>query len=356
MHRLRMVLVVVVLALGLLAPPSVATPDPSGQGTAGLEAAQSGRKRPPVAHVRAGSFNIKNIYFDRRPAKQWPRRRAEIVRQVLHNRIGVLGIQEAHTGRGGIFPKYWNQYLDLRAALNRAGGSYQLTVRAAHNCVDAKTPRRCRYLNRGASKAVRILFDASKFKEIRSGSMRYRHQAGGARYLAWTVLAARSTGQRFLFTTTHLNPNSNRVKRLQWHEMIRMIARLRGNLPVIATGDMNASKYNPVTIEMLPAMRRAGIGDVLNQSYRVARLDKARARTIINAWISSLNRGRMDVATFGHEENHQLGAANLDYVFASNRLTVLQWKTVVNFHRRTLKMRRPVPSDHNLVMAWIRLG
>jgi endonuclease/exonuclease/phosphatase family metal-dependent hydrolase len=361
MNRLRLVLLTMTLSVGLVAAPSLTatvsaeTPARSFADAAKVDLVQAARKRP-VATVRAGSFNIKNIYFDRRPAKQWPKRRAEIVRQVMHNRIGVLGVQEAGISRFGIFPKYWNQYLDLRAALNRAGGAFRLTVRAAHNCKDAKTSRRCRYLNRGASNAVRILYDARKFQEIRSGSVRYRHQAGGPRYLAWTVLAARSTGKRFLFTNTHLTRNSQRVKLLQWRQMVRVITKLRGNhLPVIAVGDMNASKYNPLTVEMLPAMRRAGFGDVLNQSYRVARLDRSRAKRMQNTWISSLNRGRMHVGTFGHEENHQLGAANLDYVFATNGLPVLLWKTVVNFNRRTGLMRKPVPSDHNMVMAWIRL-
>jgi endonuclease/exonuclease/phosphatase family metal-dependent hydrolase len=307
--------------------------------------------------VRVGSFNIKNVIFERKPRRTWPKRRDLIARQVVRHRIGVLGIQEANNGPGGIWRHGWNQYLDLRRALNKAGKTpYRLTARASHNCRNPWSGARCRYRDRGASKATRILFDASRYRQIRAGAIKYRKTAGN-RYLVWTVLEVRRTGKRFLFTTTHITSGSKKAKARQWRQMIGHLHRLKGkrNLPIIATGDMNASKYNPITKKLLPKMRKNGFGDVLNQRYRVARIDDARPRRVKNAWISSLNRGRLKVSRFGHEDNRRLGAANLDYIFASNRLPVYRWKTVVSFNRKTLRMKRPIPSDHNLVWASVGL-
>jgi endonuclease/exonuclease/phosphatase family metal-dependent hydrolase len=277
-----------------------------------------------------------------------------IVRQVVRHRIGVLGIQEANNGPGGIWKHGWNQYLDLRRALSNAGVPYRLTARAAHNCRNPWSGARCVRRDRGASKATRILYDTARYREVRSGAIRYRKTAGD-RFLVWAVFEVRRTGKRFLFTTTHLTSSNQRAKARQWRQMIRHLHRLKGNLPVIATGDMNASKYNPITKRLLPAMRQNGFGDVLNQRYRVARIDDARPRRRTGTWISSYNRGQPKVSMFGHEENRRLAAAYLDYIFASNRLPVYRWKTVVGFNRRTLRMKRPVPSDHNLVMAAIGL-
>lgn len=329
-------------------PTTQPEPDPEGDAESRTE-----RRR---SVIRVGSFNIKNVIFDRKARKTWPKRRAAIVRQVVRHRIGVLGIQEANNGPGGIWKHGWNQYLDLRRALAKAGVPYRLTSRAAHNCRNAFSGKRCVHRDRGASKATRILYDSERYRVVRSGAIRYRKTAGN-RSLVWAVMEVRRTGKRFLFTTTHITSSNQKAKIRQWKQMIRHLHVLKGknNLPIVATGDMNASKYNPITKKLLPRMRRNGFGDVLNQRYRVARINDRRSRKTVNAWISSYNRGRPKVSMFGHEDNRKLGAAYLDYIFASNRLPVYKWKTVVEFHPRTLRMTRPIPSDHNLVMADIGL-
>lgn len=361
MHRMRFPAAV---ALGLttvasvavvVGPSATALPRSAGatDGVSFVAAAKAGG-----AVVRVGSFNVKNVVFDRHAKKAWPKRRTAIVWQVLKNHVGVLGIQEAQNTAVGVFRQGWNQYLDLRRALNRAGGHYRLTSRAAVDCKNPVTPWRCRYQDRGASRSTRILYDASLFTKVDRGAIRYRHQvAGEAQYLAWGLFRTKSTGQRFLFATTHITSRSNKVKTQQWQQMIRGLRRLSqgGRIPVLATGDMNASKYNHVTKQMLPAMKSAGFGDILDQRYLKARIDTARARRVVRAWISTYNQGQARVSAFGHEEDHSLGAGDLDYIFASNRLPVLQWKQVVNFNRRTLAVRDPRPSDHNLITAQVVL-
>lgn len=335
------------------ASSTTAAPSPSSSAVSSIDGARKGK-----AVVRVGSFNIKNVVFDRRAKKVWPKRRGAIVRQVLANDIGLLGIQEAQNTAVGVFRQGWNQYLDLRRALNKAGGQYRLTARAAVNCENPTTPWRCKYKDRGASRSTRILYDKSRYTKMRSGSIRYKRQVGSEdRYLVWAKFKTKKTGQRLLFTTTHITSGSSKVKISQWGQMTREIRRLsrNGRLPVIATGDMNASKYNSITKKVLPAIKAAGFGDILNQRYREARIDNARAKRVVRAWISTLNRGQSRVAQFSQESNRALGAGHLDYIFASRGLPVLEWKQVVNFNPRTLRMRTPTPSDHNMITATLVL-
>ena len=362
MHRSRFAAMALVLTSTTLissagatsAAPAVHTPmvtAEDGTGTTVGEA-KSG------AVVRVGSFNIKNVVFDRNARKVWPKRRNEIVKQVLNNDVGVLGIQEAQNTAVGVFKYGWNQYLDLRAALNRSGGDYRLTSKAAVDCKNPVTPYRCKYRDRDASRSTRILYDASRYIKLDKGALRYRRQVGSEdQFLVWGLFKTKSTGQRFIFTTTHITSRSNAVKVAQWAQMTQALRRLsdRGRLPVIATGDMNASKFNNITKKALPAIKKAGFGDILNQRVNEARLDNPRARRVVHAWISSLNRGQSRVSQFGQEHNKQLGAGHLDYIFASNRLPVLEWKLVINFNKRTMKVRDPRPSDHNLITAAVVL-
>ena len=53
----------------------------------------------------------------------------------------------------------------------------------------------------------------------------------------------------------------------------------------------------------------------------------------------------------GGENIPEEGAA----IFASNHLQVKEWKTVVNYDPRTLKLTTALPSDHSLVRATLTL-
>ena len=350
-QRVLLLLVGLLTALALLAPAQAL-----GGGS---------RTEPPHAEptttegydVRVGSFNIKNVLFARRPIADWKVRRQVIIRQVLRERIGILGIQEAHQGRslGLRYPDGENQYADLRAGLNKAGGHYRVTTPASYNCQDPDTFHHCRFRDRGASRSTRILYDARLFELVRDGSVKYRRQVREDRYLVWAVFKVRETGQKLLFTTTHLTSRSERIRKAQWRQSIRVINELKGRKPVIATGDYNVNKYHPIARAMLPAMRDNGYGDVLNQEYRTNPLEEPRAESTINGWINSYNYNKRDVEAFSFEDQRDLTGMNIDWVFASNHLPVKQWEVVVDYDPETLEVEGALPSDHNLVQATIRL-
>lgn len=346
-----MLLISILAALALLAPAQARV------GPSAAEPRHAKRTATFGYDVRVGSFNIKNVLFARRPMVNWKIRRQVIIRQVLGEKIGVLGIQEAHQGRsiGLNYPDGENQYADLRGGLNDAGGHYRLTTPASYNCANPDSFHNCRYRDRGASRSTRILYDAQLFEMVRDGSVKYRRQIREDRYLVWAVFKVRSTGQKFLFTTTHLTSRDERIRMAQWRQSVRVVNRLKGRKPVISTGDYNANKYHPISREMLPVMRENGYGDVLNQEYRTNPIEDPRAESVVNGWINSYNYGKRDVAAFSFEDQRHLTGMNIDWVFASNDLPVKEWKVVVDYNPDTLEVQGALPSDHNLVRATIRL-
>jgi endonuclease/exonuclease/phosphatase family metal-dependent hydrolase len=313
--------------------------------------------------VKVASFNIQSVSLDRNAGAQkpWRKRRGAVIRQVLEERPDVLGVQEANPSRwfrprlvDGV-----NQYLDLRNGLNKAGGPYQLTNRYAYNCVNPRTSHKCRYQDRGASHSNRIYYNAGTVERVSQGCMRYAAQhvkpGNQPRDLAWAVLRMKATGAQFLFTTTHLEVTDRSTRQQQWQEMIEKINSLKGSLPVIATGDFNMQKFDPMATTMLPAMQSAGYGDVLGQQYAENPVRHMRALSRVNAWINSANHESRNVADYGYEDRRDKVGNSIDWIFATNSLRVDQYKVVLRFDPRTLLVQGVLPSDHNMVEAILTL-
>ena len=312
------------------------------------------------ADVRFGSFNIQSVGVDRTEGarRPWKQRRATVIKQVLRERVDVLGVQEANPSNyfarrlvGGS-----NQFLDLRNGLNKAGGHYRLANAYAWNCVNSTTHYKCRHRTRHASHSERILYDTRKVKVLYAGSMRYRAQVStGTAYLAWAWMRSRANGHQFLFTTTHLDPRHRNVRFSQWRQMLAQIKKIDRGYPVVSVGDFNEQKYGSMTRTMLPAMKKAGFGDVLNQQYRVNPAHGVRPRTRINTWMSSLNHLNRDVRASGYADRRDKIGNAIDYIFASNRLAVRDYKVVVDYNPRTMRITGTLPSDHNLIRSTIAI-
>jgi endonuclease/exonuclease/phosphatase family metal-dependent hydrolase len=102
-------------------------------------------------------------------------------------------------------------------------------------------------------------------------------------------------------------------------------------------------------------MHRAGFGDVLNQQYRVNPSRGVRAEKRINGWINSNNRESRNVRSYSYPSNHAKTGNSIDYIFASNRLRVKEFKLVLNFNSRTLRVTGTIASDHNMLRATVVL-
>lgn len=328
------------------------------QTVAPAQAAASGTE------LRVGSYNISGVHGDGSASgdrRVWRERRSGVVNNIISRKLAVVGLQEANpssTYKSRLVDSGAStQYADLVAGLNDAGGNYAVTTTAAYNCAKPSSSYKCSYRDNDSALSDRIIYDRDLLSVVRKGSMKYDAQTSGKydRYLEWAVFSVRSTGVKFLFTNTHLDPYSTANREAQWRELLKETDRLRGDLPVVSVGDYNSHKFSPWTARTLPLSRSYGITDVLNQSYRVNPSKSPRAEKRINAWLGSFNGYKRDVRSWAYEDNRSKQGNQIDWIFASTALQVLDYEVVAAFDASTLRATGVMPSDHNLVRSTIVL-
>lgn len=329
-------------------------------GSMPVQGPATGASGSTLHDVRVGSFNVVGVHADskaRGNQKTWAKRRSTVVRQILGQKLDVLGVQEVN--QSSIYKRrlYYgdNQYLDLKGALNARGGHYALTNSNAYNCARPTSTYKCVAKNMGSSGDNRILYNVRTVTLVKQGAVTYSTHSSGHpnRYLAWAVFKMRRTGRSFFFTNTHLDPYSIRAREKQWSQMIRTINSRHGRLPVIAVGDFNTSKFSSYADTYIPKMKRYGYGDVLNQVPNRNTLIRRRAEATRRAWVNSFNDFRRNAASFGYEDHRNKIGNGIDWIFATNRLRVKAWEVVVNLDPKSLDVRGTIPSDHCLVRATI---
>jgi endonuclease/exonuclease/phosphatase family metal-dependent hydrolase len=313
--------------------------------------------------VRVASFNIQNVSVDQTKGQErpWADRRDVVASEILGENADVVGLQEAspsHFWASHLVNGY-NQYMDLKHALNSAGGNYRLTNQRAYNCVNSKTSYKCVHKRRRASNSDRILYNANTVEMVSQGAYKYKAQPTGKnpRYLAWAVLKMKATGSEFLFTTTHLDPLNVTTRKAEWRELIAKVNKLKGSRPVISVGDFNTQKNSPWAANLLPAMHANGYGDVLNQHYHVNPTPNPdpRSKNNTNRWINSFNHENRDVKAYSYDDARTKTGNGIDWIFATNALPVQDYKVVLNYDPQTLQVIGTLPSDHNMIRATITL-
>ncbi|MET0997840.1 MAG: endonuclease/exonuclease/phosphatase family protein [Marmoricola sp.] len=323
--------------------------------------------------VRVGSFNIFGIDADSTASgnrKVWKTRKPFVARDILAEKADVVGLQEANQSTS-YYPANsgLSQYLDLRNQVNAGGARYALANDKNYNCKRYISSEDCTHVDQGASAGVRILYNSATLAMQGQGSFKYTAQTGKVdRYLAWATFRVKANGRTFLFVTTHLQPFSAQAqvaaRKAQWGELVSWVRKKRDALgmPVVVAGDFNSTKNTDYAETLLPAMKTAGFGDVLDQRYRQNPITEPRALTTTNAWVYSHNDWLTDLrakATGGEPwsffDARDKTGNNLDWIFATNALTVKEWKVVVDVDPATLKVRTTLPSDHNMVRATLVL-
>lgn len=311
--------------------------------------------------LRVGSFNVRSVTKDYlQQGEPWRVRRPAVVRDILGERVDVLGLQELSQN-----PSYRsqmedgpNQMEDLVAGLNQGGAHYALTNNTIANCVRAWTNASCVYQDRGASRETRIIYNQDTLDMLDQGAYEYAAQTGvpnQSRYLVYATFQVRATGQQFFFATTHLATKSIALQSAQTAELIDKVGEMHGDLPVIITGDFQRSKWSAPIDWTLKAMKQAGYGDVLDQKYGTSYLTRPRAQRRINGWFNSKNNFDRDVTGYAYEENHDKVGNNIDWIWATNALPVKEWKVVVHYLPTTMRLTGVIPSDHMMVRATISL-
>ena len=311
--------------------------------------------------IRVGTFNIVTVSADGNASgerKPWRERRDAVIGQILSRRLDVVGVQEANQSTiygSRLVDDKRNQYLDLRAGLNKAGAAYQVTSAYPYNCYKAWTSRNCHYRNRAASGDNRILYNTRTMTLLYKGAYKYPHQVRDktARYLGWAVFRVKATQREVLFVTTHLDPYSRSVRVAQWQDLIRKVNGLAHGRPVVVTGDLNTTKYSDWAGGVMSAMHQSGYDDVLNQRYRT-NPSPIKAETTTHAFINSFNGWRRDVTRYSYWNDRAKTGNGVDWIWTRG-VHVSDAEVVADLDERTGQIVGTIPSDHHMIAATIAL-
>ncbi|MDQ3158042.1 MAG: fibronectin type III domain-containing protein [Actinomycetota bacterium] len=310
--------------------------------------------------LRVASFNVKCANCNSHLPEEgtWAERRGTVVSTIMGQSPDAIGIQEAaqswlKNSSGDSIDL--SQFEDLRNRLKSAGGNYQLANVHRNNCVKSTTPTKCVAKDQGASKGTKVFFNADTVELVSQGSKRLESACSGCneRYLAWAILRQKSTGKKFFFATTHLEPTSTyyAARSIQTQQLVAEIkAKNTGKLPVIVTGDFNSTRYQTPANDPYDKMIASGLVDPLGHTYKSAKISsKATAEKRIHANYNSYNDFKRAQTFYGTNEN----GSNLDYIFTSPMRTT-EWETVVTLDSAG-KLSGTIPSDHNMIRATVLL-
>jgi endonuclease/exonuclease/phosphatase family metal-dependent hydrolase len=295
-----------------------------------------------------GSFNIKDP--DSTGCGPWTSRGPRVGQNIWSRRLTVFGIQEAFESS--------DQEETLKYVNHAATGTWSDTY-----------PYSMTFAPSGSSDGYdnRIVYDTRKVALKGRWAMKYRNQLPGdnsrGRWATWALFTHRTNGRPFLVFNTHLAPGDDTYDELQWKELLAQIQTFRSRytaayngtfIPVFAVGDFNTTKFEGAARDMLPAMRNAGVGDILGQQYRSYTTLGARVVSGSgNAYINSFNGCRTDTRLYSVATNRNGNSP--DYIFASTALrgpggAAIPYLQVVNFSSRPY-LSTPIPSDHFLITA-----
>ena len=289
---------------------------------------------PEKLPLRVATYNVLCENCSKGKAS-WAKRRGAVVAAIRDQDPDVIGLQEASQGR---IPGGGTQYQDI---VRRLGAPYRIT--------DSR---------RGASLAVRIVYNADRVELVRKGSA-FLPKGKSKRAATWAIFEQKATGERFFFLSTHLEPSNDKkgsrkyynVRRRQANAVVDIIRRNNPDgLPVIAVGDFNSTKWDKPTNAPYDIMEAAGYADPLGNGYRTrGTAPGAFVENRIRTSYASYNMYRRKARNFpGH-----VNGSNPDYIFVSP-MRVSEYETVVNVNSAG-RWVGVIPSDHNMLRATVWL-
>ena len=309
---------------------------------------------PPVTTLRVGSYNVACEKCTDTPEGEegtWYERRAAVVSTIKGEDLDVLGVQEASQGQLAQVPGT-SQFDDL---VQRLGSPWAITNAYRYNCVRSTSASSCEAQDRGASQGTRIFYNSSRITLTAQGSKLLPSVAGeNERYMAWAILRQTTTGKSFFFVSQHLESGSayDTLRRQEAETALAVVrAKNTTNLPVIAVGDLNSTRFNPGANYPYDVWVRGGLVDPLGGAYRTTTTAPgATVERAINRRVSSWNDFQRKVRV---ASSTWVNGSNLDYILTS-RMRVSEWKTVVAMDAAGNFIGR-IPSDHNMIRATVHL-
>jgi endonuclease/exonuclease/phosphatase family metal-dependent hydrolase len=207
--------------------------------------------------------------------------------------------------------------------------------------------------DRGASQDSRILYNANRVEMLANGSKLLPSPGGAnARYLAWAILRQRSTGAKFFFANTHLQPGTGyyKLRKQETDVALRTIkARNTGKLPVISVGDFNSSRFANPSNAPYDLYMKAGFVDPLGGAAKSTRAVDPAAERTKQAWLNSFN------GFVRHAKGNRSwdNGSYIDYMLTTP-MRVAEWQTVARLDSKG-NFVGVIPSDHNMVRMTVYL-
>jgi endonuclease/exonuclease/phosphatase family metal-dependent hydrolase len=304
--------------------------------------------------LRVASYNIKCANCTGSGELGWADRRSAVVSAILKEDLDVIGVQEASQG--------WlkdasgksidlSQFEDLQ---QRLGAPWQLTNNKRNNCVKSTTPTACEYKDQGASQDARILYNSNRVEMLANGSKLLPSKDAGsnARYLAWATLRQRSTGLKFFFATTHLQPGTDSydLRKQETEVAVQTIkARNTENLPVISVGDFNSSRFADPSNAPYDVYMKAGFVDPLGGAANSTKAVDPAADLRLSTWLNSFN----GFARHAKGNRTWDNGSYIDYMLTTP-MRVAEWETVAQLDSND-DFVGVIPSDHNMVRMTVYL-
>lgn len=275
--------------------------------------------------LAVGTYNVKCHSCG---GPSWRSRRFGVAATIASRGLDVVGLQEAQQSGGP-------QFRSLLRTLNRLQPGWAITSSKVDGTL-----------------GTRIIYNTHTVRLLRSGDAKYEHQGNTRhfhqRFYVWGLFQQRTSGKRFWFVNTHIDPNSLPTRVEQGEELAHAIERRRSRRPIIAVGDFNADQFKMYAVHR--AMTSAGLIDplaVTDDSHRVGRGATAERRihTNFDSFNGFDSKPRRDV---GRRKNGKY----IDYIFTS-RMRVLEFENVVNLD--SSGRYRRAASDHNMLRAIVGL-
>ena len=124
-----------------------------------------------------------------------------------------------------------SQFTDLMRQLGALEGGWEITDQRING-----------------SLGTRVIYNTKAVRLVKAGAVHYNSQQSGnlhrQRFYSWAEFIQRSSGKHFLFVSTHLDPRSVGVRLSQARQLAAETANLRGKMPAVVVGDLNASQYH----------------------------------------------------------------------------------------------------------------
>ncbi len=264
----------------------------------------------------------------------WVSRRGAIASSIASHGLDVVGLQEAQdsTPRG----VGTSQFTDLMRQLGALEGGWEITDQRI-----------------SGSLGTRVIYNTKAVRLVKAGAVHYNSQQSGnphrQRFYSWAEFLQRSSGKHFLFVSTHLDPRSVGVRLSQARQLAAETANLRGKMPAVVVGDLNASQYHVYGVHQ--SLTSAGYVDplgVMPSSHQPS--GEATVEKRINTHLDSFNN-------FGSRPSNSVGpplnGTYIDYIFTTP-MRVMEYENVVDLDGSG-RFRGGPPSDHNMLRAVVGL-